>query len=281
MPMNTPEHAQQEREKLSALLRRLRIDAELTSSAAATKAGFSQSKLSKIENGMLLPSEADVRALCRTYHAAGPQRNEAVVLVRRLKNEIDSARVILQRGAYRKQQQIGRIESETTLFRDFQPTYVLGLLQTSAYMRRVFSGLPADDADRAVDARVARQRLLRDTTRKFDLIVTEGALRWRAGPSDLMIAQIDHIAHVATMSNVQIGVIPWTAEANVFPGHAFHIYDDRLVIVGTVSATATIRDPRDIAMYEDLFRDLKALAAYGDDADTELRRIRLAYEQRT
>jgi transcriptional regulator with XRE-family HTH domain len=279
--MNTPEHAQQEREKFSALLRRLRADAGLTSSAAATRAGFSQSKLSKIENGTLLPREADVRALCRAYQAPAPQRNEAVDLARRLRNEIDSARVILQRGAYRKQQQIGRIESGTTLFRDFQPTYVLGLLQTPAYMRRVFGSLPTDDADRAVEARVARQRVLQDTTRQFDLIMTEGALRWRAGPSELMIAQLDHIAHMATMPNVQVGVIPWTAEVNVFPGHAFHMYDDRLVIVGTVSATATIRDPRDIALYEDLFRELKALAAYGDDADAELRRVRLAYEQLT
>src|SRR2546429_1639591 len=121
-PMTAPEQARQEREKLSALLRQLRADAGLTSAGAAKKAGFSQSKLSKVENGLLLPSETDVRALCGAYRATVSQRREVVGLTQRLQNEYDSARVILQRGAYRKQQQIGRIEAQTSLFRDFQPT---------------------------------------------------------------------------------------------------------------------------------------------------------------
>jgi transcriptional regulator with XRE-family HTH domain len=279
LAMSTPEQAQQERDKLSALLRRMRTDAGLTSSAAAIRAGFSQSKLSKIETGALLPPEADVRALCRAYGASTSQRSEVLDLARRLRNEIDSARVILQRGAYRKQREIGLIEADTKLFRDFQPTYVLGLLQTPAYMRRVFAGLPADDAGQAVDARLLRQRILHDSTRQFDLIMTEGALRWRVGPPELMIEQLDRIAESSTLPNVQVGVIPWTAEADVFPGHAFHMYDDRLVIVGTTSATAAIRDRRDIALYGDLFRKLKALAAYGDEARVELRRVRTSYEQ--
>ncbi|OLB77921.1 MAG: hypothetical protein AUI14_14765 [Actinobacteria bacterium 13_2_20CM_2_71_6] len=277
--MTAPEQARQEREKLSALLRQLRADAGLTSAGAAKKAGFSQSKLSKVENGLLLPSETDVRALCGAYRATVSQRREVVGLTQRLQNEYDSARVILQRGAYRKQQQIGRIEAQTSLFRDFQPTFVLGLLQAPAYMRCVFAGMPAADRDRAVEARVARQRIMLDAARQFDLIMTEGALRWRAGPTDLMVAQLDHIAEVARLSNVRIGVIPWRSETRVFPGHAFHLYDERLVIVGTLSATAAIRDPRDIALYVDLFEELAGLASYGDEAEAELRRIRTDYEQ--
>jgi transcriptional regulator with XRE-family HTH domain len=277
--MNSPEQAHQERDRLSALLRQWRVRAGLTSSAAAGHAGFSQSKLSKIENGLLLPSEADVRALCRTYRVTATKRAEAVRLLGRLKNEIDSARVILQRGAYRKQQQIGRVEAETTHFRDFHPAYVIGLLQTPAYMRRIFASLPAADAAQALRARTARQQVLLDDTKQFNLVMTEGALRWRAGPPEMMIAQIDRIAEVATLPNVRVGVISWTTEVDTFPGHAFHMYDDRLVIVGTVSATATIQDPRDIALYTKLFAELAALASYGVDADRTLRRIRREYQR--
>jgi transcriptional regulator with XRE-family HTH domain len=276
--MNGPEQATQEREKLSALLRRLRADASLSSRAAANRAGFSQSKLSKVENGLLLPSEADLRALCRTYQVSVLQRQQALTLLRRLQNEHDSARVILRRGAYRMQQQIGRIESETRLFRDFQPAYVLGLVQTPAYMRRVLAALPADDREQAVDARLARQRVLNDSDKQFHLVMTEGALRWRAGSRDVMVEQLDHILAVAHLSNVALGVIPWRAEVPVFPGHAFHAYDDRLVIVGTLSATATIRDPRDVALYAEMFGQLAALASYGVDAETEIRRIRKDYQ---
>lgn len=275
--MDVPERAQHERARLSSLLRELRLDAGLSSSEAARRCGFSQSKLSKIENGMLLPAEADVTALLRICQATSGQHTDALALIRRLRNESESARVVLQRGAYRKQRQIGQIEAETTLFRDFQPTFVLGLLQTPAYMRRVFASLPAEDAERAVDARVARQRVLRDTTKRFDLVMTEGALRWRAGSSALMIEQLDRIAAVSELPNVRVGLVAWHTEVGVFPSSAFHLYDDRLAIVGTLTATATIADPRDVALYLDQFTAVSSLAVYGDEARQLLERIRDDY----
>ena len=75
---------------------------------------------------------------------------------------------------------------------------------------------------------------------------------------------------------MRIGIIPWTVEAHVFPGHAFHIYDQRLVIVGTLTATASVRDPRDVAEYGKLFAELARLAGY-DAARGELERIADAY----
>ncbi len=275
--MNDTDQTQRERERLSALLRQLRDEAGLTGRLAAQRAGFSQSKLSKVENGMLLPSEADVRALCRAYRAGAERRREASDLVTRLRDEVDSTRVILQRGAYRKQQEIGRIEAETTLFRDFQPTFILGLVQTPAYVRRVFAGLAAADGERAVAARLQRQTVLRTTEKQFDMIMTEGALRWRAGSADLMIEQLDHVAAVAALPNVRLGIIPWTKVTGVFPGHAFHMYDDRLVIVGTLSATASVRDPRDIALYDAMFEKLREAASFGAGAVKVLRRVRSDY----
>ena len=275
--MDVPERAQHERARLSALLRDLRSGAGLSSSEAARRCGFSQSKLSKIENGMLLPAEADVAALIRTYQATSGQRADALALIRRLRNESESARVVLQRGAYRKQRQIGQIEAETRLFRDFQPTFVLGLLQTPAYVRRVFASLPVEDAERAVEARIARQRILRDTAKRFDLVMTEGAVRWRAGPPAMMIEQLDRIAQVSELPNVRIGIVAWTTEVDVFPGSAFHLYDDRLAMVGTLTATATIGDPRDIALYLDQFNAVSRLASYGNKARQVLDRIRDDY----
>lgn len=66
--------AQYEREQLSLRLRELRQAAGLSSAAAARAAGFSQSKLSKIETGALLPSFPDTEALCRAYRASGKDR---------------------------------------------------------------------------------------------------------------------------------------------------------------------------------------------------------------
>lgn len=278
--MTAPDRTQYERQKLSDLLRRLRADAGLSGADAARRAGFSQSKLSKIENGLLLPSLADAEALCRGCHAASADHDKVLELVGALHTEVESARAILRRGAYRKQEQIGRVEAETIAMRAFAPSIVIGLLQTPAYMRRVFGdGLSAEDAERAVEARISRQAVLHDRNRRFTFVVPEGAVKWRAGSPELMIEQLRRIAEVSELPNVRVGLIPWRTEAAVFPIHGFTVYDDRMVIVGTWTATASMTDPRDIAEYVELFTALEEIAVFGDEARAELERIAADYER--
>lgn len=268
--------AQHERDELSARLRGLRQAAGLSSAAAAREAGFSQSKLSKIENGALLPSYADGEALCGAYDATAKERDTILDLLHALHEEIESARVILHRGAYRLQRHVARIEAQTAHYRDLQVAYIAGLLQTREYMLRLAGTVLNHEArDKFVTARQVRQRVLRGQDKRFSFVMTEGALRWRAGPAPMMAAQIEHIAEVSRMPNVRVGVIPWTTEAppGLFPGHEIQIYDERLAIVGIETATANIQDPRDIAIYLDLFRAAEAIAVFGDGARTALSSI--------
>jgi transcriptional regulator with XRE-family HTH domain len=277
MPRYRPQY---ERDQLSARLRGLRHAAGLSSAAAARAAGFSQSKLSKIETGALLPSFADGEALCRAYAAPGKDRDEVLDLLHALHEEVESARVILRRGAYRLQRQIARIEAQTVHYRDLQVAYVAGLLQTRDYMLRLAGTvLSAGDREKFIAARLARQRVLGEQSKRFTFVMTEGALRWRAGSGQLMAAQVEHIAEVSRLPNVRVGVVPWTTEAppGVFPGHEIQIYDDRLVIVGTETATANIQDPRDIAVYLSLFEAVEAVAVFSGEARAVLSRIAADY----
>lgn len=278
--MSTPLPSQYARDKLSTLLRAFRSGTGLTSAEAARRAGFSQSKLSKIENGALLPSYADGEALCRAYGATVEQRDEVLDLLKVLHDELESARVILRRGAHRKQQAYARVEAETVEYRDLQVAYVSGLLQTADYMRRMASQVmsPAD-REKQVAARVARQHVLDDEAKRFTFVMTEGALRWRAGYADMMAAQVEHVIEVSRRSNVEVGIVPWRVEAppGLMPGHEVHIYDDRMVIVGIQTATATIQDPRDIDVYLQLFASVKAIAVFGDEGRSELERIAADY----
>lgn len=275
--------AQYEREQLSARLRELRRAAGLSSAAAARGAGFSQSKLSKIETGGLLPSYSDGEALCRAYGASGQDRDDVLDLLNALHEEILSARVILRRGAYRLQRQVARIEALTAEYRDLQVACVSGLLQTREYMLRM-SGTAwgAADRDKFITSRLARQGVLRDAGKRFTFLMTEGALRWRAGPGPMMADQMEHIAQVSRLQNVRVGVVPWTVEAppGVFPGHEIHIYDDRMVIVGIETATANIQDPRDIAVYLNLFGSIEAMAVFGDAARGVLSAVARDYAAR-
>lgn len=285
--MSTPRppagHGPEDRARLAAALKDARRKAGLGGIEAGRRAGMSQSKISKIERGFLLPSIDDVAALCRVYDISSTERPGLLALVAGLREE-SAARVILARGVAETQRRIGQLEASASLVRSFQPVMVIGLLQTTAYMRCVF-GIPdshelsaAEIAD-AVAAREARQRVLDSPGKQFVLIMTEGALRWHAGSPAVMAEQAQAIAEVSRRPSVRVGIIPWTTPVTQFPRGGFHLFDDDAAIVATDVATATMTAPADIATYAEIFAALEQAASFGDDARRHLARIAADYRQ--
>lgn len=271
--MNSPRAAHA---TLSATLRQLRLNAGLSQIGAAAAAGLSQAKISRLENGRYTPQPADVQRLVRAYRAPARARRELEQVARDLSESHVYARILFQRGAWRMQQQIGRIEAASARIREFHSTLVPGLLQTPAYARVLFASggeITGDELDRTVQARVARQALL-DTDREFTLLMIEGALRWQLGGPELMVEQIEYVSDATRRwPNVRIGVIPYTQASTVIVEDGFDLYDTRAVVVGTTTATATITDSTDVATYDRLFTALEELAVYDYVARRELDRI--------
>ncbi len=261
-----PERYRHDQEQLGASLRALREAAGLTGTQAALQARMSQPKISKIETAVLLPSVDDVETLLDLYRAEPAQREELLELASALHATYESARTIVRRGAARKQRQIAEIEAQTAHVRTFQLALIPGLLQTAEYMRRVFSGMDPAEIARMVAARQERQRGLYDESKRFTFVLTEGALRLRPGPPDVVRAQLHHVVSLSTLATVELGVIPWAAEIHDVPLHGFHVYDSRLVVVGLETSTATFTDPRDVARYLELFESLQHAAVFGDPA---------------
>jgi transcriptional regulator with XRE-family HTH domain len=264
---------------LATALRDLRRSAGLGGVEAARRAGVSQSKISKLENGRLRAGPDDVRALCDVYGVPEDEREGLLGLAAELKAGSRLSRVVMTRGAAQLQRQFSRLESNATLLRSFQPAMVPGILQTKAYARLVFgAGLTDEDRDSAVAARSRRGSALDDEAKDVTIIVTEGALRWQAGDPQVMAEQLDAILTVSRRQNVVIGVVPWTTPVDVFCTHAFHLYDSEAVVVGTEVASAVLDSADDVDVYEQLFDRLAAIASTGDDARRELLRIRGDYQ---
>jgi hypothetical protein len=244
---------------------------------------MSQSKVSKIERGFLLPSPDHVAALCRVYCVPSGEQAALLALAVGLREE-SSARLILARGVAETQRRIGQLESSATLVRSFQPLMVIGLLQTVRYMSYVF-GIPdsreltADEVAAAVAARELRQRALDDPGKSFTLIMTEGALRWHAGSPAVMAEQVTAIADATGRPNARIGIIPWTTPVTQFPRGGFHLFDDDAAIVATDIATATMTALADIATYAEIFTSLERTASFGDEAREHLARIAADYQR--
>ncbi|WP_089958107.1 helix-turn-helix domain-containing protein [Lentzea xinjiangensis] len=271
--MTAPERSRLARERLSRELRRLRTEAKMTGTATARATGMSQSKLSKIENGMLLPSVADVERLVVELAAARETRIELVELARSLHAEAETRRVVLHRGAHRHQQTISRVEARASTSRFFQVNLVPSLLQSEAYLRIVLGTMPPSEQEAAVAALRIRRSRMDDLAKQFVFVLSESALRWRMGSPEQMAEQIEHLATMQRRPNVRLGVVPWSADANVVALHGFHIYDERTVTVSVLTGNATITDPLDVREYLALFGKLERMAVRGEELQALLKRV--------
>lgn len=267
--MTTPESFERTRAELAEDLRRLRTASGMSGVTAATRLGWSQSKISKLETGKATPSSDDVRRLIGLYR---PSRDEGLVLetrVTELNDRYRSLRMLRKRGLEHEQQGIKRVESSTSLLRVFEPSTVPGLLQTAEYARAVFSrplSCAGVDVARAVAARLDRQSALFQPERRFHFVLTEAALRWRMGGSATMSAQMDRLANLSTLSNVRLGLLPWRVEVPEFPNNGFDIRDEREVAVENFTTHRVLADTRDVDFHLRMFACFADAAIYGDEA---------------
>jgi hypothetical protein len=217
---------------------------------AARRAGYSQPKISRFETARQVPTVEEIETLGRVYGAAPEVRDRLLELAADLTGGTVRARAVLSHGARYMQQRVGKIEQASELIRSFTPSIVDGLLQIPEYVRAIGScEMAGEELDAFVASRAERQQIL-DTDRRFESIITEGALRWHVGSPQIMTAQLEHLIEATHRPNLRLGIIPWTTPVYSPALHCFTIFDDRAVIVGTETATAIITDPDDVADYD-------------------------------
>lgn len=271
-----------ERAELAAELRRLRKERGVTGQQLAESAGMSQSKVSKIETGKVLPSPQDVAALADALDAQTDARAQLVRQAEDLLSEFTSWRILHRRGAEAKQVAVADVEASSRLVRIFQPTIVPGLLQTAEYARRIlteYNRSDGSDVSAAVAARLRRQELLYEDSRQFAFVLLEGALRTPYGSAATMLGQLDRLVSLTSLSNVELGVVPWSAPLPAAPLHGFCIYDQRLVTVDMMTAEFTVQSAPEIARYEATFAAFRAAALVGPDARAHLQDLAEAHKQ--
>jgi hypothetical protein len=260
---------QQARQALGARLRQVRRDADLTGRAFAAAAGWHFTKVSKLENGARVPSEADIRIWCRVCRAED-QVTDLIAAARTVELMYVEWRRQMRAGMRHSQAVRLPVYERTGLFRLYEPGLVPGILQTAQYAAAVissfmkFSGIPAD-IDEAVAARMEWQKVIYGD-REFQVVLEEQALRTRAGTAEVMAGQLDRLLAVMSLPRVRLGVIPSMAERRVMPSGGFLIFDEELVQVETVSAWLNVTQPQEIALYTRRFELLGESAVHGYEA---------------
>lgn len=96
---------------------------------------MSQSKVSRIETGRLLPSVVDVEQMLTGLGVDEPTQHELLSLARFANTEYQDVRLSVRRGLHHRQRELATLEQNATDVRHFLPTLITGLLQTPEYMR--------------------------------------------------------------------------------------------------------------------------------------------------
>jgi hypothetical protein len=159
-------------------------------------------------------------------------------------------------------------EAEAAALRWYELSLVPGLLQTAGYARAVLCtrvGATEDEIDQAVAARMERQAILdRDDPPLLWAVVDEAVARRPVGGTDVMRAQVEHLAEMAERTNVVVQVIPRSAGAHEGLAGAFVIADfanaPSIVYLETALTGLVVERPEDVSAVTLRYETLKTEA---------------------
>ena len=263
--------AQQALAALGIRLREVRIEAGLTGRALAERAGWHESKVSKIEYGRTQPSPDDIRDWCN-FTGVPEQAEEFVASLRAVEGMFVEWRRMEATGLRRAQEVVVPLWERTRRFQIYNPRLIPGPIQTRGYIAALLDGLRLrrgliDDVEDAVQVRVDKQRVIGDGDRSFAIVLEECVLRFPIGRPEVMAGQLGHLLAVSSLPSVSLGIIPLDADrSKTWPVEGFWMFDEKRVHVELVSGHLTISQPQELKLYKKIFGDLSSQAVFGREA---------------
>lgn len=270
------------RRRLAAALRALRGD-DVSGRELARRLGWSQSKVSKIEQGVTKPTPDGVRAWALALRAPHGRVDELVELARDVQVEAQTWRDIYATsgGIDKRQRLYAERDAATAAMVIYQPSVVPGILQTGEYARHVMAAVDPDQdpaaVARAVTGRLERQTMLYDETRTVETLITEQALRWTPGSPTVLLAQLDRIVALMSLPSLTVGVIPLGAAgpppSTPIVFRRFVDDEDPLVTIESLAGEENVTDPDAVARCEQVLGEYRKVAVFDEAARAHLQRI--------
>lgn len=274
--------------RLGALLRRLRKAVGLSGPALAGRLGVSQSHLSRVELGEAVATAELVDKWTRETGASPADHQAAAELGEAVSAEFVSWREAVASGLVKLQRDAIEAEAAAATLITYVPALIPGLAQTAEYATHLVAGdhPDRDDVAEAVAVRMQRQVILYGRSKALRWVIGEAGLRWRVGPPEVMVAQLDRLAALAVEPHLDLRVLPFERTAPVWHDHGFTILADRtdgepdLVNLELLTGTINITDPKEVAQYRAAYDRLADLALRGADAVPLIHRAREEFSRR-
>jgi len=257
--------------RLGAELRALRAGAGLTHEQVAKRIGVSRAQVSRLENGHVV-DQADVMKILDALGVDGDRWTLVMTIAREAgeKGWWESTR-----GMGERQALYANLEAGAAAIREYQQTFIPGLLQIPEFVRaRVGADTALEPLEGTVDGvlagRAGRQRMLRRPGAPgYEVIIDELAVRRLAAPPDVVKKQLYHLATAGNgRPAVTLRVLPVDARLDSYavPRCTFSLYaypdpgDPAVVAIDTVTSDVILTEPADTAPYEELYTRLRAAA---------------------
>lgn len=262
--------------RLAAELRGLRAERGLTHEQLAKKIGQSRAQISRLENGHAA-DQADVMSILDALGVEGDRWTTILTI----------ARQAGERGWWESNKRMGdrqafyaNLEAGAATIREYQGTFVPGLLQTPDYTRARIeadgSGTGDYTAAKAIEGRIGRQRMLRRPDGPtYEVVLDEVAIRRRSVPLEVMKAQLYHLTARANIDErVSLRVLPVNADIEGYsvPRSAFSVYtfpdpgDPSIVVADTVTDDLVHTEVDQVRRYDELFDRLHRAALSEEDS---------------
>jgi transcriptional regulator with XRE-family HTH domain len=270
----------EQRRRLAAELKRLRVQADITGRELARRMSAAQSTVSKVETSeqKRVPASLIVR-WAKATGAPDERLAELLELNEQIQIGPGSWDAASETGSTDFGRATAELENKTRLLSNYRPATVPGLLQTPAYARRLLSsgpaGEPADIGTRVMN-RTERQRLLYDEAKTFRFVIPEVVLRWPYGPPGDPAVPDEHREQLARLEwatrrqNIELGILPMSPVA-VWRSTGFVLYDevedgDPLVHIEWLTRPYNESEPEAVEMCRRAFTNLLGASVTGNDA---------------
>lgn len=273
------------RRKLGEELRRLRLDAGLTSRDAGRLAGWHQSKVSRIETGASGVKAADVTLLLEVYGVGDPQLRSLLETLAGAADGAGSGWWHAFRGLIPPEyRDFISLEANACAARTLETSVVPGLLQTPDYARAVtraaLDELPVESVNSLVEVRIARQSVLRaERPLELSAVIDEAALRREVGGCRVMREQLRQLAETAQLSHVRLQVLPFSVGGYVGLTGPFVIFsfpnisDLDVVVLDHLTSSLYLERKEDLEVYSGAFHAMQKRALSPADSLDLIARI--------
>ncbi|MGC5398338.1 DUF5753 domain-containing protein [Streptomyces sp. DT20] len=276
--------------RLGAALKRHREAAGLDQAAAAEAIMKSVTKVSRMEGGLVSASALEVRTLLDRFEVQDPGERARLERLARASNE---------RGWWLDYQETVRpdyadhitLESDSTNIRSWEPALIPGLLQTPEYARSVITSGPTfitpERVGQLIEVRQERQRRIEAGGTHFTAIIWEPAVTALSDDPDICKGQWLRLLDTGRRQNVTVQMLPAAASkiagmSGPFVAFSFGVEPNvEAVAVRNVANTSVVEAPGDLALYSNVFDQLRSAAMSPQESAGRIRQLLSIAEQPT